>query len=197
MMIEMNSVNKKQIIQAAVMFTDISNYTSIAERHQPIEVMHFLEQFYNQFGIIVHKNRGKIIDYYGDGVLTVFTNDENYFGVDNAIKSAIEIFNDIKNLGAILSGHVFEKLEIKSGIDYGEVAIGTIGYEHAQKFAVVGDVVNAACRIEQKNKKYKTNILLSKEALAQVIIPIKTGIKVDEKLNGKIYLKTIFEIVND
>ncbi|WP_297695301.1 adenylate/guanylate cyclase domain-containing protein, partial [uncultured Eudoraea sp.] len=109
---------------AAIMFTDIVGYTAMMQNNEEeaVRVINIhrevLEQITAKFG-------GKIINYYGDGSLTVFQSAIDAVGCAKEIQ---EIFHQEKNL------------PLRIGIHIGEVLF--------QEDNLFGDGVNIASRIE-------------------------------------------------
>lgn len=108
---------------AAVMFTDLVGYTALMQQNEQLAVQK-RERNKSIFEEAIQKFDGKILQYYGDGTLSIFTS------ALNAINSAIEM----------QTCSLREAIDLRIGIHIGEVMIDDNG--------IYGDSVNVASRIE-------------------------------------------------
>ena len=148
-----------------VMFLDIQNFTAFAEHRHPEEVVEYLESLFGFMAEIVNSHRGIINKFLGDGFMAVFGAPLSE-GRDcaNAVNAALEILARVEEevtLGAVLPTRV------RIGIHAGEAVTGSIGSTLRQEYTVIGDVVNLASRIEQLNKQFGSQLLVSEEVWAE------------------------------
>ena len=61
-----------------------------------------------------------------------------------------------------------EKIQIGIGIHYGEVVTGNIGDSHHLEYAVLGDTVNLASRLERLTRKLQSQLVVSDEFVTKV-----------------------------
>jgi adenylate cyclase len=117
-------------------------------------------------GLIYRKNGGMLFDYMGDGQMVVFGVEEMTHDAHavNAVKSAVEMLNELRNLNEAWQKAGRKAVDIGIGINTGYVSLGFIGAKsigHAKRFAAIGDTTNVASRIEGLTKEFKTQIIIS------------------------------------
>jgi adenylate cyclase len=142
-----------------VMFLDIRNFTQFAESKAPEEVVNFLNSLFDFMIDIVNKKGGIINKFLGDGFMAVFGAPISD-GTDcrNAVAAAMQILARLnEEIGA---GRISET-RIGIGIHAGMAVTGPIGSLERKEYAVIGDVVNLASRIESLNKTYHSQVLVS------------------------------------
>jgi adenylate cyclase len=104
---------------------------------------------------IIVQHGGHVNKFIGDGILAVFSDDdEGSKSGDHglrAVKCAVQMVNAP---GQFKTG---------TGLHSGEVVIGNVGSSDKMEFTVLGDTVNLASRLESLNKEHKTKLLLSEE----------------------------------
>ena len=133
------------------MFTDIKGFTSISEVMEPQKVVDFLNVYMTAMTHIIQDERGIVDKFIGDGIMAVFIPaDED----DNEALRAVQAGIRMQGRLAELCGEWHKtqtdvaQLNMRIGINTGEVVAGNIGSETRMDYTVVGDNVNVASRIE-------------------------------------------------
>jgi adenylate cyclase len=149
-----------------VMFLDIRNFTTFAEKRTPEEVVDYLESLFEFMIEIVNRHHGIINKFLGDGFMAVFGAPLSE-GSDslNGLAAAQEILLRLKE--EVAKGRVLPTT-VGIGLHAGEAVTGSIGSSLRREYAVIGDVVNLASRIEQMNKQFHSQLLIS-EAVWQTL----------------------------
>lgn len=144
--------------RAAIMFTDIVNFTSISEQMLANQVVTTINEYFAALEEILDQYNGTINQFQGDAILASFEHDCNDL---NPSECAVQAALDIQ---ALLKNRSFGKglfLQTRIGINTGEVVGGLMGSTHRLIYTIHGDEVNLASRLEQLNKEYETEVLLS------------------------------------
>ena len=155
--------------ECSVLFIDIRNFTELSRRISPEEVVYLLNKFFTEMVDEVIDNNGITNKFIGDAMLAVFRiplkEPNHYF---NAVKAAIGMKEKLKSLNAELLIEGREQLQIGIGIHTGMSLAGNIGSEQRKEYTVIGETVNLASRIENLNKRFNTEILISSETYEKV-----------------------------
>jgi adenylate cyclase len=157
-----------------IIFSDACNFTSVSEQLRPSELMDWLNRGISITVDAVDQHGGMVNKFTGDGILAVFgaplsngiTND-----AQQAIKAAREIQENIGKLNNELLAENLHPMKLRIGIHTGIVLTGSLGNSQRLEYAVIGDTVNCASRLESCEKNRQTNlvrVLVSSETRDQL-----------------------------
>lgn len=169
-------------VNATIMFLDIRNFSSYAETKDPAEIIEFQNNIFDPLIEIISKHKGLVNQFLGDGFMASFgipLQTDNH--EQNAFDAGLEILNKIKVLAEM---GIIPITRVGIGVHSGEVITGNIGNDIRKQFSITGTTVITAARLEQMNKFYRTQYLLTKDFLGK----IKTNGQVIESL-GEVILK--------
>lgn len=182
--------------EVTVLFADIRGFTSISEQLSPVEVTKILNEYFSELVPIIEQHKGILNKFMGDAILAIFgepIKNENH-PVD-AVKCAYKMLKKVKLLQEKWLNEGKPKIEIGIGIATGEAFVGNIGSEERLEYTVIGDTVNTASRIENYNKVYRTNFLISEETYLKVQKYVDV-IKIREvSIRGKAKKINIYEVL--
>lgn len=149
----------------SVMFVDIRDFTPLSEALEPQEVLDFLNDYFRHLGEPVHRHRGYVDKYIGDGIMALFDAPGEAQALD-AVHAAIDMRQAVAayNRGREERGE--SPVHVGIGVHTGPVIIGTVGMESRMDLTVLGETVNIAARVEQLNKLYGTSVLVTEQTLA-------------------------------
>lgn len=140
-----------------ILFIDIRGFTSFAEQRPPDEVIRFLKSYYEYSLDIVHRHKGFVKSFMGDGVMLVFGYNQEDHTANGALDCAFEILDRLPEFNREHG----TSIQIGIGIHSGPTAVGNIGTRDRTEFAVIGNTVNTASRIEAETKVVGTPLLFS------------------------------------
>ena len=144
--------------------------------------------------LLVIKNGGEINNYIGDAILAIFGLNETRQQTLRATNAALEMINRMDEFKKYLIKAYGSDFDIRIGIHYGEVIVGSVGYGEDKKLTVIGDAVNIASRIEAINKDAGTRLLVSDDAYNEIRDNVDVQNFLRLKLRGTSNLITLHEI---
>jgi len=152
--------------KVSIMFLDIRQFTPFVEKHQPEEVVAYLNTLFGFMIKIVQTHHGVINQFLGDGFMATFGAPVS---IGNSSQHATEAAQEIIQKMRIEyeKGNI-PKTRIGIGLHYDEAVTGNIGSSIRKQYSITGRVVIMASRIEQLNKIYNTSLLISEEVFNQL-----------------------------
>jgi len=161
--------------QVAVMFVDIRGFTAAARSRTPQEVVDRLDAAFTVLVEIVDRNGGIVNKFLGDGFLALFGAPlDDPDAPRRAVTAAREM------LAAIEQHNIRSDwpLRIGIGLHLGHVVAGNVGSPRRKEYTVIGDTVNLASRIEDLNKEFGSQLLISdtvRQAIGQGVDAVPLG----------------------
>jgi len=158
-----------EVKDVTILFTDIRGYSTLSERMSPTEIIGLLNEFFGVMSKVIDEFEGTIIEFEGDAILAVFGAPQDRADhADMALKTALAMLDGVEQLNRHWDDNGTSRFwrsvglpsfRIRIGIHSGNVVVGNVGSETRTKYAVIGDPVNTAARVEGLNKKVQTVLL--------------------------------------
>ncbi|MEM6265464.1 MAG: adenylate/guanylate cyclase domain-containing protein [Bacteroidota bacterium] len=161
---ESRTLNSQEV-EATILFLDIRNFTPFAEARTPGEVIEFQNTIFSPLIECVYEYKGIINQIMGDGFMATFgapIHREDH--ANQAVAAALKMLRcveDLQNSGAI------PPTRIGIGLHSGNIVTGNIGNTTRKQYSITGTTVILASRIEQLNKTYNSQLLISGEVRKQ------------------------------
>jgi adenylate cyclase len=154
-------------LEGTVMFLDVRNFTTFADTHSAEEVIDYQNQFLSPVIDIINQHQGVVFQILGDGLMACFgLPSENVLHADMAFQASLEI---LKQVQQACERKIIPPTTIGIGLHSGVMVTGNIGNESRKQFSISGSPVIVASRIEQLNKKYATQLLISGQVYHQIV----------------------------
>lgn len=146
----------------AVMFVDIVGFSRLAERDTPQRVFECLRQFHARVEHTIFDHGGTLDKFLGDGVMATFgTPSQGPRDAANAISCARAILATLDAWNREREQAGLEPIRPSVGLHFGEVLLGDIGSARRLEFAVLGDAVNVANRLEALTRDLSCRVVIS------------------------------------
>jgi adenylate cyclase len=147
------------------LFLDIRGFTSSSESMEAIDVVSFLNNYFQKCSLIVSEENGHINKYTGDGFFAIF-------GAPEPIPNHVNLgFNAARRILEMSKSFILEGRPMKIGIGLhtGRAIMGNIGCHTKIEFTAVGDTVNTAARLQEFTKIFHNfPIILSRSVWEQL-----------------------------
>ncbi|MCX5878905.1 MAG: adenylate/guanylate cyclase domain-containing protein, partial [Deltaproteobacteria bacterium] len=151
-----------ELRQVTVLFADLRNFTPLVETTPPKEVVKVINSYFKEMDEAINHHHGLVIQYIGDEIEAVFgapiyRNDHPVL----AVRAALEMKERLRGVNRELNRRGYPALFHGIGIHTGEVLAANIGSPERLSYALVGDTVNLASRVQGLNKEFGTEILIT------------------------------------
>jgi class 3 adenylate cyclase len=129
---------------ATAVFADLSGFTSLSETLDPEEVTALVDRCTHRLGEVVERYGGVIANVAGDGLLAVFGVPRAHEDdPERAVRAGLEMQRSARENAADFGG-----LELRVGVNTGEMMFAPVGPDSRREPTVHGDAVNTASRLE-------------------------------------------------
>ncbi len=151
-----------ELKEATILFADLRDFTPWVEATAPRQVVQDLNEYFTEMDQAIRAHRGLVLQFIGDEIEAVFgapiaSGDHPAM----AVRAAIEMRRRLRAWNARRETEGKPVLRHGIGIHTGTVLAGNIGGAERLSYALVGDPVNLASRIQGLTKDFRVDILIS------------------------------------
>jgi len=141
-----------------VLFCDVTGSTQLGEQLDPESLRRVMARYFEVAKDVIERHGGAVEKFIGDAVMAVFgvpaVHEDDAL---RAVRAAAELRDALGGLNAELAESYGTRLELRTGVNTGEVVTGT------EERLATGDAVNVAARLEQAAQPGE--VLLGNETL--------------------------------
>jgi class 3 adenylate cyclase len=164
--------------EVSLVFVDVQNFTAEAASADAAEIVRRLNELFECVVPIVHRHRGHVDQFIGDGLLAVFGAPERIENhADRAVQCAVEIARTVNSRRP-------GDFEVGIGVNTGQVVAGSIGGAGRLSFSVIGDAVNVASRVEALTRETGDPVLITADTRAILSETIEVESRGERELRG-------------
>lgn len=148
--------------EVTVLFADLRDFTPLVEDIPPREVVTVINTYFEAMSEAITSHHGLVLQFIGDEI-------EAVFGAPVALEThrqcavhaALEMRTRLSRVNLDLAKQGYPPLRHGIGLHTGRVLAANIGSPRRLSYALVGETVNIASRIQALNKDFDTDILIS------------------------------------
>jgi adenylate cyclase len=160
-------LNEASTQNVTVMFADIWGFTAVSAKMPGKAVIGLLRDYLGLAERAVFSHGGTLDKFLGDGLMATFgTPTPGPDDAANALACARAMADAVVKWNAKRKAQGLVPLRIGIGLHCGEVAVGEVGSERRMEFAVIGDTVNIAARIQEMTRELDLAMLASDAVIA-------------------------------
>ena len=148
--------------EVTILFTDVTNFTGIAEAADPDSLMHQTSRHFTALTEAFLAEGGTVDKYIGDSVMVFWNAPHLQFDhVERACRAALAAKAASDALNTQFEAEGLPPFAVRFGIHVGDAVVGNVGSVERINYTALGNSVNLAARLEGLNKQYGTTILVS------------------------------------
>lgn len=179
-------------MEVTILFSDIRGFTAFTERvseeQGPEVVVQMLNEYMAMMVGITLAYRGHVNKFLGDGILAVFSDDdEGVVPGDHALRAVQCATRMVTATSQFQTG---------TGIHTGPAVVGNIGSADKMEYTVLGDTVNLASRVESLNKEHHTKLLMTGATRAKLGGKVETSHLGQTPVRGKVLPVELYTVTS-
>jgi len=194
---------------ATILFSDIRNFTEISEgftkaygEDAPNRTVLWLNEYFSRMISCVEDSGGTVDKFIGDAVMahwgTTSVEENRQHDAYNCVKAALMMRQTLVSMNAERMNNESENpaIKIRCGINSGDVIAGQIGSLERMNYTVIGDPVNLTSRVEELNKTFGTDILITESTQKLISDQFITEEMPAVTVKGKEKPVRVFAVIN-
>ncbi len=182
-------------VRASVLFSDIRDFTPLAESQPPEETIELLNTYYTLMFDAISDHGGIVSMMMGDGLMAIF-------GAPvplpdhcaSAARAALEMVQLVELFNVERAAAAKPQIRIGIGIASGEMVAGYTGTNDRATYTCIGNTVNRAARLEAHTKIALRTILIDDDTRAGLSADIRSEALGSLALKGMVAPVDVFAV---
>jgi adenylate cyclase len=185
-----------ELKEVTVLFADIRDFTPWVEATAPRQVVQDLNEYFTEMAEAIRAQHGLVLQFIGDEIEAVFgapiaSRDH----ATMAVRAALDMRRRLRDWNARREAAGKPALRHGIGIHTGTVLAGNIGGAERLSYALVGDPVNLASRIQGLTKDFKVDILISEATRARIDVSVPVEELPAVRVKGRAEEVNVYKVV--
>ena len=191
-----DNIREGEQLEVGLLFCDIRSFTSISERLNPKQTVHFLNVYYSAMSEVINRHNGVINQFVGDEIFVSFGAPVPILDPEiSAVRCAMDMVEKLDDINRQLNGIINENVVVGIGINFGPIIAGNLGSDDRLSYSITGDAVNTAKRIESLTRNLPNAILIGESIHAKTKHLIKTEPWGEVEIKGKNKKLSVFQVL--
>ncbi|MEO5710546.1 MAG: adenylate/guanylate cyclase domain-containing protein, partial [Nocardioidaceae bacterium] len=145
----LNQAAGEQRRLVTVVFADLVGFTDLSGRLDAEDTRTIVDAYFTRWLRVIEEQGGVVEKFIGDAVMAVFGLRQSWEDdAQRAVRSALTMVTELEELNAEVERTHQVRLQMRVGVDTGDVVVSTLGDRGGSEFVVVGQTVNRASRLE-------------------------------------------------
>ena len=177
-----------------ILLADLRGFSAISAAYPASTVLELLNRCFVAMSEIIFRHQGTIDKFMGDSILVLFESAEDAEdGVRRALSCAVDMQVAMEGLNGIHKAGGYPEMYFGIGINTGRVISALLGSDLYSEYAVIGDEVNLASRIESFS--LRGQVLISESTFERCDGFVQTGEPMDAFVKGRSKLVILREVL--
>jgi len=147
--------------EVSVLFVDIRGYTSFSESRRAEEIFSTVSRYTETVSEIVRKYGGSVVEFNGDGMMTVFGAPRELAHKERAaVEAGCEIVEAVGSMPIEDTRGGPTKLSVGVGIASGEAFVGNIQAVDRMIWSAIGNTTNLAARLQSLTRELGASVVI-------------------------------------
>ena len=162
-----------QVREVTILFSDLRDFTPWVESHPPDEVVRDLNAYFTLMEGAIRAHGGLVVQFIGDEIEAVFGAPvPEPHHADRALAAAFDMRQRLAQWNGARRARGSVELKHGIGVHTGEVLAASIGSPDRLSYALVGDPVNLASRLQSLTKEVGGDLLVSGDTVRRLREPV-------------------------
>jgi class 3 adenylate cyclase/tetratricopeptide (TPR) repeat protein len=144
-----NQATGEQRRLVSIVFADLVGFTDMSEWLDAEDTRNVVDSYFTRWLRVIEEHGGVVEKFIGDAVMAVFGLRQSWEDdAQRAVRSALAMVGELTDLNTELEKRYRVRLQMRVGVDTGDVVVSTLGDRGGSEFVVVGQTVNRASRLQ-------------------------------------------------
>lgn len=156
-------------LEVTIFFSDIASFTTIVESMPPESSLLLLSRYFNDMSKVIDDHGGVVLEFIGDAILCIYGAPlMNPDHPSSAVKASLRMLASLRRMNDWSLSKKLPEVQIRCGVHTGTVLVGNMGFHSRMKYGIVGEDAHIPSRLEENNKTYGTNLMISQATYKQL-----------------------------